>query len=129
MRRKKIAEPPVYEKGSNETTLDPPPGNGRSMPLRLLIYIYSLLSNAYVVSDANLCITYKSKHTESNCFIVCNLWVESCSHAPNCRNWQCVFGHPIGLNQYYTDVNYNYFCACFTYYCCSIIFIHIFIVQ
>jgi hypothetical protein len=23
MRRKKIAEPPVYEKGSNETTLDP----------------------------------------------------------------------------------------------------------
>jgi hypothetical protein len=25
MRRKKISEPPVYEYGSNETTLDPPP--------------------------------------------------------------------------------------------------------
>ncbi len=24
MREKKISEPPVYEKGSNETTLDPP---------------------------------------------------------------------------------------------------------
>jgi hypothetical protein len=24
MRRKKISEPPVYEKESNETTLDPP---------------------------------------------------------------------------------------------------------
>jgi hypothetical protein len=24
LRRKKISEPPVYEKGSNETTLDPP---------------------------------------------------------------------------------------------------------
>jgi hypothetical protein len=23
--KKKISEPPVYEKGSNETTLDPPP--------------------------------------------------------------------------------------------------------
>jgi hypothetical protein len=44
-------------------------------------------------------------------------------------NWLCIFGHPIGLNQNYTDVNYNFLCACFTYYCCSIIFIHIFIVQ
>ncbi len=25
MRRKKISEPPVYQKGSNEPTLDPPP--------------------------------------------------------------------------------------------------------
>ncbi len=34
MRRKKISEPPVYEEGKNDTTLDPPP-NDRSMPLIL----------------------------------------------------------------------------------------------
>ncbi len=32
--------------------------------IRTAYLYYSLLSNAYVASDANLCITYKSKHTK-----------------------------------------------------------------